>query len=144
MLPVHVLRVHVDAGVARGLDGGGQRRERRAHGDLHAAGDVLGQRRQELARLAGGLVHLPVAGDERAPHRGSGAGERSSAATPGRSRPSTSSRAAPPPVETCVMRSATPARFTAATESPPPTTDVASEPATASATESVPAANGSI
>src|SRR6185437_5477618 len=42
-----------------------------------------------------------------------------SAATPGSSLPSRNSRLAPPPVEMCEMRSATPAACTAATESPP-------------------------
>ena len=46
----------------------------------------------------------------------------SSATTPGSSFPSRNSRAAPPPVEIWVSWSATPACFTAATESPPPTT----------------------
>jgi hypothetical protein len=47
------------------------------------------------------------------------------AATPGNSLPARNSNVAPPPVEMCVMRSATPARLTAATESPPPTTTMA-------------------
>ena len=44
----------------------------------------------------------------------------SSAATPGSVRPPRNSSDAPPPVEMCVMRSATPAFLTAAIESPPP------------------------
>jgi hypothetical protein len=48
-----------------------------------------------------------------------------SGAMPGSSRPSSSSKNAPPPVEMCVIRSATPAWFTAATVSPPPTMEVA-------------------
>ncbi len=44
------------------------------------------------------------------------------AATPGSTLPSRNSRAAPPPVETWDMRSASPADVTAAAESPPPTT----------------------
>src|ERR1051326_4277543 len=47
------------------------------------------------------------------------------AVTPGKSSPAKNSNVAPPPVEMCVMRSATPALVTAATESPPPTTTVA-------------------
>src|SRR6184192_4053549 len=47
------------------------------------------------------------------------------AATPGSSSPARNSSVAPPPVEICVMRSATPAFVTAATESPPPTITVA-------------------
>src|SRR5262249_37189298 len=44
-----------------------------------------------------------------------------SAATPGSSSPARNSRGAPPPVEMCVILSATPARVTAEAESPPPT-----------------------
>src|SRR6267143_335305 len=43
------------------------------------------------------------------------------AATPGSVRPPRNSSDAPPPVEMCVIRSAIPAFFTAAIESPPPT-----------------------
>ena len=43
-----------------------------------------------------------------------------SAATPGSVRPPRNSSDAPPPVEMCVIRSASPAFFTAAIESPPP------------------------
>src|SRR5438067_5105068 len=63
------------------------------------------------------------------------------AATPGRSLPSSSSRLAPPPVETHEMRSARPSSLSARTESAPPTTvNAAALPATASATAFVPAA----
>ena len=48
-----------------------------------------------------------------------------SASTPGSFLPSRNSSEAPPPVEMCVILSATPAAFTADTESPPPTIDVA-------------------
>jgi hypothetical protein len=41
-----------------------------------------------------------------------------------------------------VILSATPATLTAATESPPPTTETAADAATASATATVPRANG--
>mmetsp|Transcript_25367 Transcript_25367/g.78092 ORF Transcript_25367/g.78092 Transcript_25367/m.78092 type:complete len:202 (+) Transcript_25367:568-1173(+) len=44
----------------------------------------------------------------------------SSAATPGNTLPSKSSKLAPPPVEMCDILSARPDLFTAATESPPP------------------------
>src|SRR5437879_2882743 len=47
------------------------------------------------------------------------------ATTPGNCFPSRNSSDAPPPVEMCEILSATPAAFTAATESPPPTIDVA-------------------
>jgi hypothetical protein len=48
-----------------------------------------------------------------------------SASTPGSFLPSRNSSEAPPPVEMCVILSATPEAFTAATESPPPTIDTA-------------------
>src|SRR5262249_32179279 len=60
------------------------------------------------------------------------------AATPGSSFPSSSSSEAPPPVEIHEIRSATPASYTARTESPPPTTVKPSHPATARATANVP------
>src|SRR5207247_8847953 len=62
------------------------------------------------------------------------------AATPGSSLPSSSSSDAPPPVETHEILSASPASWTARTESPPPTTVYPSTPATASATAFVPSA----
>src|SRR5439155_27276122 len=65
------------------------------------------------------------------------------AATPGRVRPARNSKQAPPPVETCEIRSATPALATAAAESPPPTIETAPESATARAMPSVPAAKAS-
>src|SRR5436853_7268795 len=54
-----------------------------------------------------------------------------SAATPGNTSPARNSSDAPPPVETCVIRSATPASVIAATESPPTTIGIASAEATA-------------
>ena len=48
-----------------------------------------------------------------------------SASTPGNLRPSRNSSDAPPPVEMWVILSATFAAFTAATESPPPTIEIA-------------------
>ena len=95
-----------------------------------------------LHGLGDRLVHLPVAGDERVrirpdrrpkperegvrrPCATAGPTRQSSAsgntATPGSVRPPRNSSEAPPPVEMCVMRSATPAFVTAAIESPPPT-----------------------
>src|ERR1700680_509150 len=64
------------------------------------------------------------------------------AATPGSSIPARNSSDAPPPVEICEILSATPADFTAFSESPPPTTDTAPEPATAFASETVPRSKG--
>src|ERR1043165_6218050 len=106
--------------------------------------------------LANGLVHLPVSGDYGFAHRLLGSDEGRppkaptnylsvNAATPGNSSPARNSRVAPPPVEMCVMRSATPARVTAETESPPPTITVAprsAASATACATPIVPRSNG--
>src|SRR5215469_16835076 len=67
------------------------------------------------------------------------------ASTPGNFLPSRNSSDAPPPVEMCVILSATPAAFTAATLSPPPMIDTAAPfSATASAIFFVPFANASI
>src|SRR6266568_1805718 len=63
------------------------------------------------------------------------------ASTPGSFSPDRNSSVAPPPVETCVILSPTPAKWTAAAESPPPTIETAEEAATARATASVPSAN---
>src|SRR5229473_618904 len=63
--------------------------------------------------------------------------------TPGSLRPPRNSREAPPPVEMCEILSATPDWWTAATESPPPTIEMAPlsvAAATALATSSVPLA----
>ena len=65
-----------------------------------------GQLADERAGLRRRLVHLPVAGDERAPAHAVGLLQRGDAR---QLLPSSSSSAAPPPVETCVIRSATPA-----------------------------------
>ena len=72
----------------------------------------------ERLGLGHGLVHLPVAGDERSPRA------HASASTPGSGLPSISSSAAPPPVERWVTLSASPNWVSAAAESPPPTTVV--------------------
>src|SRR5262249_41219037 len=90
----------------------------------------------ERSGLAVALEHLPVAGDEHA----YSSVLSGIAATPGSSTPSRSSSDAPPPVEIQEIRSATPASWTARTESPPPTTVKPSEPATARATANVPSA----
>ena len=66
-----------------------------------------------------------------------------SAATPGSSLPSRNSSAAPPPVDTWVMRSTSPSARTASAVEPPPITVVAFfSPAMRLATLAVPAANG--
>ena len=69
-----------------------QRRERRTHGDLDAprALEPVADRLRQRARLAEQPVHLPVADDERSPHRhprsarasGAGAGRRMPQAPP--------------------------------------------------------------
>src|SRR5579862_7504764 len=64
------------------------------------------------------------------------------AATPGNSIPARNSNDAPPPVEICEILSATPADFTAFSESPPPTTDTAPDAATALASATVPRSKG--
>src|SRR5581483_4624309 len=116
-LPVDVLRVRRQAGG----DAVGEARVRRAD-DRVEAGERDG---------VGPAEHLPVARDY---HDGI-------AATPGSSFPSSSSRLAPPPVETHEILSARPSSFSARTESAPPTTEKAAAfPATASATAFVPSA----
>src|SRR5215471_18264190 len=67
---------------------------------------------------------------------------RFSAATPGRVSPARNSRDAPPPVETWVILLVTPAALIAFSESPPPTTEVAPESATAFASATVPLSKG--
>src|SRR2546427_334342 len=104
---------------------------------------ALGERARQCHRLAARAVHLPVAGDERgATHRGTAAcsaGAASSSATsPGSARPSRNSSAAPPPVATWVTAPCSPARASAATESPPPTTVVPVDSASACAIAIVP------
>ena len=85
-----------------------------------------GQLAHEGRALAAGLVHLPVAGDERdaRPARSLLVHHRSTC-PPGRPRPaarapSMNSSDAPPPMETWSILSASPNLLTAATESPPP------------------------
>src|SRR5437879_6289248 len=107
------------------------------------APDALGERARQRHRLAARAVHLPVTGDERgATHRGTAAcsaGAASSSATsPGSARPSRNSSDAPPPVETWVTAPCSPASASAATESPPPTTVVPLDSASACAIAFVP------
>jgi hypothetical protein len=65
--PVHVLRVDLDAGAARGVDHRRERRVGHAERDVHAVGGAHpGQQPlDERLGLVDRLVHLPVAGDER-------------------------------------------------------------------------------
>src|ERR1035438_8335612 len=67
---------------------------------------------------------------------------RFNAATPGSSIPARNSSDAPPPVETWVILLVTPAALMAFSESPPPTTEMAPEAATALASATVPASKG--
>src|SRR5262245_2707106 len=64
------------------------------------------------------------------------------AATPGRSMPARNSSEAPPPVDTWEILLVTPAALMAFSESPPPTTEVAPDSATALARATVPRSNG--
>src|ERR1700722_12367035 len=68
----------------------------------------------------------------------------SRAFTPGSSTPPRNSNDAPPPVETWEILSATPADLMAFSESPPPTTLTAPDPATAFAIATVPVSKGGI
>ena len=63
--PVHGLGSDVDGGVARGVDGGGERGHRWAENDLGMAmmGDKGEEGVDEGDGLGGGLEHLPVGGD---------------------------------------------------------------------------------
>src|ERR1019366_2770168 len=65
-----------------------------------------------------------------------------SAATPGNSMPDKNASDAPPPVETWLILSATPALLMAFSESPPPTTEIAPDSATAFASATVPLSKG--
>src|SRR5688572_1029641 len=169
-LPVGVLRRNHDVAVAGRLRSGVQRGERRREHDLDV-GDVLHQAAElfdVLHGLVDRLVHLPVSRDEWSAHAQSCKMRNSkckrfkmpvcvlhlafcifdyawgSTATPGSVRPPRNSSDAPPPVEMCVMRSVTPAFFTAAIESPPPMMVVPLTSATAFATAIVPRAKSSI
>ena len=97
---VGVLAPDADAGVADEIGDEVERRERRAEREVDLV-ELVDQPQERLAvvgRLRARLEHLPVACDERrALHQDSSGGI---AATPGRTWPSSSSRPAPPPVET--------------------------------------------
>src|SRR5436190_8570855 len=133
--PVHILSVDRVAA----LHCGAERSEGRAKHCLDGARRCEG--RAELPRLSRALVHLPVAGDQHRPILWASVKSGGIALIPGRSLPSRSSSAAPPPVDAHETRSVRPSSFNARIESAPPTTENASAPATASATAFVPAAN---
>ena len=153
-LPVEILRRDGEMRSARRFRRRVQRGERRRDDDVDVAHTA--DQGAELLDVEDGLLHrlehLPVAGDEWLAHqvladyryRRLDGYLSGSASTPGSVCPPRNSSDAPPPVEMCVMRSATPALLTAATESPPPMIVVPFTSATARATPSVPAANASI
>src|SRR5512136_2121191 len=129
-----VLRPQTDDAARDRLAHEGEVGEWRADADLGArvTGKALTQLLCESLGLDAGTMHLPVADDEGTPRHGAA----SRAATPGSTRPSTSSRLAPPPVERWLTALVRPAFSNAAPESPPPTTvtapaDVASASARA-------------
>src|SRR5262249_11170300 len=138
--------------------------ERREHGrhchlDVTHRPDGVLDRGGQLQALGDRLVQLPIPANEgdtgdhdgHPPRHGLGGGTSarsarlaiysSSAALPGIVFPAMNSSDAPPPVEMWLTLPAPPAWFTAATESPPPTTVRPRQAATARATASVPAAN---
>src|SRR5207244_1234708 len=139
-LGTQVLRANQDLRLAQTRRHGRQRRVWRADDALDAVEQLQrGQHRVDQRQAFGdGVVHLPVAGDDRfaATHQQS----CFRAATPGSTLPSMNSSEAPPPVETCVSLSARPACSTAWTDSPPPTMVTAFDSAMAWATASVPLA----
>src|SRR5213593_3627090 len=141
-LPVDVLDAHQEvAALARRLDGGFDRDRGREEPHLAVLLAVVAgaERLQIGSGFIGPDVHFPVGGAQQSSHASS------RAATPGSGFPSRNSRAAPPPVETWVSLSSSPA--TAAAESPPPTTVVAPRfPASinASPMARVPASNGGV
>src|SRR5689334_10888003 len=127
-----VLRRDLDVRTFEAIADSLQRRKNRSNYDLAVVRvrDQRLQRQRSLNRLADRFVHLPVSGNKRFTHTSISKKDgdenqtqtRSvNASTPGSFSPAKNSSVAPPPVEMCVMRSATPARVTAATESPPPT-----------------------
>ena len=145
----HVLRAQPDVGIVNdGLGHRFQRRERRAHHDVHLldVGQFQFQVADQGQRLGHRFVHLPVARNDQFsffihilnhPRPRSSVLESSitrttsddeveiftlsvSAATPGRTAPSRNSRLAPPPVLINVTLSPSLALFSAFTLSPPP------------------------
>ena len=106
------------------------------------------QRQQRLDEVLGlllGLVHLPVARDQRGPAPSAERPPRASQrlARPGAALPRAARASRRPRSRGGRRRPRRPQRRSAAAESPPPTTVSAGLPATASATARVPAANGS-
>src|SRR6202040_1546367 len=121
-------------------------REGREHGHVDLVVVLVRQRERDLLhqrdRFEVVEVHLPVAGDQRLAAHVSPSPEGSTllkTSKPGSVLPSRYSSDAPPPVEMCEKPSSDrPSARTAAAESPPPTTEKASEPISACATAFVP------
>src|SRR5829696_958975 len=143
---VEVLRARGDPGVLGHPAHLVQAGEGDADGHVHLVG--VGGTGQQGGRVLFcfpyGLVHLPVSRHHRASGHDLLLYLPGRTATPGSSLPSTYSSEAPPPVEMWLISPSSPSLLTAATESPPPTTLVASLSATAFATPSVPFAKASI
>src|ERR1700732_5178967 len=146
---MHVLGGDTDRCVAGGLESCGKSREGRGDDDVAMlrGGNQGPKGLKEGACLRLRFVHLPIAGDDRAAQ--SNLPELAclfvSASTPGSLSPARNSSEAPPPVEMWEICLATPACSAAATESPPPTIEVAPAfvaSATARAIPSVPWENG--
>src|SRR5213083_2779288 len=108
--------------------------------DIGDIAQVEKERLDESRRLRLSHVHLPIGCDDFLAHYFLSV----NAATPGNSLPSSNSSEAPPPVEMNVILSASPACFTAVTESPPPMMVVAPDWASASAIAIVPSAKSGI
>src|ERR1700686_1378155 len=154
--PVHVLTGNADFSISCRFNCSLDRRKRRRHHDIAIIGvrDERRKRRKKRACVGNGLIHFPIAGDHPTPHRIlilllhlDAFYFSVSASTPGSFRPPRNSSEAPPPVEMCEILSATPDWWTAATESPPPTMEVAPPSvalATALAMASGPFANAGI
>src|SRR5215831_607805 len=151
-LPVHVLCGNSDGRALRRFHRRGNRRKGRCDHNVAMlrARHQRPKRLKKCARVPTRFIHLPVPCDHRPPLRFAHgyapfAAAFVSASTPGSFSPARNSSDAPPPVEMCEICFATPDSSTAATESPPPTIDVA-PPAVAAATAfampNVPCANG--
>src|SRR5678815_5839235 len=119
--PVHILGAEFDVlYIAQPLRNARQGRERRNDHDINPRlfANFHQKRIEKRVGLADGHIHLPIGCEDLFAHGNQGLS--ASAATPGSVLPSSSSSEAPPPVEMKVTLSATPARLTALTLSPPP------------------------
>src|SRR4029077_13958929 len=151
LLPEKILPADCDVAALYCVDGRGYRCKRRRNDDIavRCVRNARQDRREKRSCTRLRLVHLPIPCDHSATPSAArcDAHRLVSASTPGNLRPPRNSSDAPPPVEMCEIFPATPDCCTAATESPPPTIDVAPESvafATAFAISSVPWANAGI